>query len=420
MREGLKINHMTIILQFFPNGEFSQGVTTSGKRVPRRGQSPLQTSLRTQIYTNADIERCKEQHADIPHSVYATEGYVFKSKCGKRYTITSLDTGRVTLRLDGDISQWRDMHIDTGIGNLVHCGLLFPIGSSDARILMEAPRSRKKLLSMSRNMGRNLRNAIYLLEETYGKEQLSFLTLTLPNLSKDGLSSCCSNWDVMVNTFTKWLRSRLASSLLELEYGYCTEIQPGRLRNRGEYAPHLHIIFRGRSRRNAPWAISYLECRAAWADIISRFVNEPFDTRALENIQQVRKSAARYLSKYISKGKNSIPEGCGGELAIDNLHTQWGGMSRNLSRAIKKRIIRFCAGLGLSSLASEILANMDYLIDRQCVRYFGRKYISFGVCAATGSEVGIWVGTGAFCEPTHISLPICLQLIAEMSSSADI
>lgn len=305
----------------------------------------------------------------------------------------------------------RYVSCNTSIYRLVHLRLLVPLGLSNAPILTEPLRSRKKLLSMTRNMGRNLRNAVYLLEEKYGKEQLSFLTLTLPNLSREGLSSCCAHWDVMVNTFTKWLRTRLELRCMDLEYAYCTEIQPGRLQNRGEYAPHLHIVFRGKAYRKQQWAVSWLDCRYAWADIISKYVVESFDTRALENIQRIKKSAARYLSKYMSKGKQTIPVK-GDELdPIHELHTQWGGMSRNLSRAIKRQIIRFTATSGNVHQAEGILFAMDALIKEGIVDYFARRFISLGISRATGAEVGLWVGVGAFTRPTHISLPIALEFI---------
>lgn len=407
---------MTIVLRFFPNGEFSQGVSASSKSPPRHVCKTLQTSIRTQIHTNADLQRCKEQNETIPAQIYAKRGFIFKSNTGKKYILQSFDDISVLLEEQREDTEKNILRIDASIYRLVHLRLLTPLGSSDARILAEPLHSRKKLLSMTRNMGRNLRNAVYLLEEKYGKEQLSFLTLTLPNLSRDGLALCCSHWDVMVNTFMKWLRTRLELKCMELEYAYCTEIQSGRLKNRGEYAPHLHIVFRGKAYRKQSWAVSWLDCRNAWADIISKFVSESFDTRALENIQRIKKSAARYLSKYISKGKNIIPQGAEENAPIQELHTQWGGMSRNLCRAIKRRIIRFTSGLQLGGIANQIVQHIAGLIDAGIVKYFNRRFISLGISPITGSEYGLHVGVGAFSEPTHISLPLCLQYIGELQA----
>lgn len=400
-----------IILRFFPNGEFSQGVSASTQRRDKRTH-PLEGYQKNVDDKGRISLQFTGRNAEIPQTTLDSfSGRRYRSACGHIYEVVETSQRHSVLRWYDNRNVSHETSISLNIVRLTKAWGLVEIGSSDARILTESLKSRKKLVSMTRNMGRNLRNAVYLLEERYGKEQLSFLTLTLPNLSREGLSSCCGHWDVMVNTFFKWLRTKLEYSLLELEYVYCTEIQPGRLRNRGEYAPHLHIVFRGRSRRNSPWAVSWLDCRNAWADIIGRYVDESFDTRALENIQQIKKSAARYLSKYLSKGKNSIPENQENEAPIQELHTQWGGMSRHISRALKKAIIRFTHASGTSDLAFSIVQSIEKLIEKKIVKYFSRRFIPLGISRSTGSEYGLHVGVGCFTSPTHISLPLCLQLI---------
>lgn len=404
---------MSIILRFFPNGEFSQGVALSSKRPPHHICNKMQTSIRQEIITNADLQRCKEQYADIPSQTYANKGYVFAGHGGTKFTLNAFDektTHLVLSRADGTTS---DVHCNTSIYRLVHLKLLTPLGLSDARILTNNGKSRKKLLSMTSNMARNLRNAIYLLEEKYGKEQLSFLTLTLPNLSTEGLASCCANWDVMVNSFTKWLRSRVEYKCIELEYGYCTEIQQNRLKNRGEYAPHLHIVFRGKAYNKQPWAVSWLDCRNAWIDIISKYVDEQFDTRALENIQRVKKSASRYLSKYLSKGKQSIPEQTDKTAPIQQLHTQWGGMSRKLSQSVKRRIVRMSSASGSPYSAYRFFSAIPLLIQKGIIKYFSTRFIPTGVSRATGLEQGIHVGVGALASPTDKILHVALQIIED-------
>lgn len=402
---------MTILLRFFPNGEFSQGVVASSKRPSNHVCKTLQTSIQSQIYTNADLRRCNEQNADIPAQAYARTGCLLRCNGGTVYRLDSVEPEKTVLLATNGFYAGRTIHVDTSIYRLVHLKLLIPLGSSDARILTEPSSSRKKLTQMTRNMGRNLRNAVYLLEERYGKEQLSFLTLTLPNLSRGDLALCCANWDVMVNTFFKWLRTKLEMSLLELEYVYCTEIQPGRLRNRGEYAPHLHVVFRGRSRIRSPWAIAWLDCRNAWAECIRKHTTADFDTRALENIQGIKKSAARYLSKYLSKGKNLVPQGMPDDAPLAELHTQWGGMSRNLSRAIKKRMVRLSGINGNDAFCMSLLRHMQKAIDVGIVKYFKGHFISLGICRSTGKEVGLHVGVGCLSSPTDIALHKLFEFI---------
>lgn len=406
---------MTIILRFFPNGEFSQGCDTT--KSPK--SSTTQTSSKDTAPLDKGTKQCyldEHSHSAKGGVPYNTQGYQFQNSYGHIYTyLWEESNGTHHLCLEGEKFAYEDVQVTCPIAVWVIQGNLTPLGLSDAPILTAPKPSRKKCLSMTSNMGRNLRNAVYLLEEKYGKEQLSFLTLTLPNLSQDALALCCVNWDKMVNMFTRWLRTRLALKCMELEYAYCTEIQPGRLKNRGEYAPHLHIVFRGKAYRKQAWAVSWLDCRLAWAEIISKFINESFDTRALENIQRIKKSAARYLSKYLSKKQNSIPATETPETPIAQLHTQWGGMARSLSRAVRKAIVRL-TGTEPGSIGQRFYDGIHVLLEKKLIRYWSSRFIATGRDPDSPSCRGISVGVGCLSVPTDKNgLVDCLTFLCKDS-----
>jgi hypothetical protein len=391
---------MGIVAKFFPNGEFSHGVDTSQRRRDRRRDD-----------ANADIplnlERRDEylrwiENAEIQKAVSsASAPSEWVSSTGRVYTLIQLSVDSCSLAWFDDTKDnlytsefprpFRSIAFEFGLTPLVYQ----TVESS------QESKSRKKLDSMTRSMGRNIRNAVYLLEQMPGgKDVLSFLTLTLPDLSSDGLAICCKNWLAMTDQFLKWLRDRLETKGIEFYYVYCTEIQPKRLQSRSEYAPHLHIVFRGRGGRKLPWAITPKQARKAWARCISKFVSESFTSTALENIQRIKYSAARYLAKYLSKGKCRLPQTPEAS-SISQLKTQWGGMCRLLSRRIRE----FTTVLGESRVSSNSLLAFVRAIPRfielRIINYYKPGFITLGYDEVSGLEYGLHVGCGCLSTPTY-------------------
>jgi hypothetical protein len=254
---------------------------------------------------------------------------------------------------------------------------------------------------MTKSMARNIRNGVYLLEQKYSKSNLSFLTLTLPDLNKEDLIACCERWDYMVDQLFKWIRKQTEKKGIKFEYVYCTEIQSKRLQSKKEYAPHLHIVFRGRSGRKGAWCVTPKKVRKAWASIIACVIgHRNFCDTALENIQRIKYSAARYLSKYLSKGKDcrSYESGILGDRGC--LRTQWGGMARAIARAIKSCTQAIRSDGSNAELGILFLRQMGELIDAGHVRYFCEGFVILSLCRSTGVERGIKVGSGALSVPT--------------------
>lgn len=390
---------MTIVARFFPNGEFTQGVDTSRKRRDKRRDerrhSPLTKECRDGYLrwsgtdSNADIRLC------VP-------GQQFENQDGGIYTYLCEDIDGHHYAYECSDYVLADVLMNEPIGRLVGRGELLPLvhQSVESSPVPQKP-SRKRLTSMTKNMARNIRNGVYLLEKQYGKEQMSFLTLTLPNLSTDELAVCCEFWQDMTDQILKWLRKQLQSKGIQFEYVYCTEIQSKRLQSRGEYAPHLHIVFRGRNGRKNVWAITPKKIRQAWASIIACVIgHRDFCVSALENLQRIKHSAARYLSKYISKGSCCLPSEEHNSPA-SRLKTQWGGMARLVSRAIKSCTCYFRWGGTNGSMAIRLFQRLDELVDAGYIKYYRRGYIVLSVCPYSGVERVLKVCSGALSTPTY-------------------
>lgn len=385
---------MTIILRFFPNGEFTHGVDTSArKRRHERRHEPTQPLCREhrdrylqwietqRLANNADIDLC------VP-------GYQFVGKTGAIFTYLCKDTQGYHYAVEGDGYVLEDVVLKSPPGRNFVEGDFSPLGSSNARILKNPCESRKKCLAMTKSMSRNIRNAAYILEEECKKDNLSFLTLTLPSVSQESLGKICHEWDTIVHRFFMWLKSALNKKNIEPLFVYCTEIQTKRLELRHEYAPHLHIIFRGRNGKKRNWAITPTMARREWVRCIKPCIDEPFDQSALENLQRVKHSAGRYLSKYMSKGSNSLPSMDASDTGITRLVTHWGGMSRKLSRAIRSQT-RVLRGDGQNRTnAWAFVDAIPELLERGCIRYYKAGFIVLNGSEDHNEQRGLHVGTG--------------------------
>lgn len=176
-----------------------------------------------------------------------------------------------------------------------------PIESTSAAI-SHTPRSRKGSMGITTRSGRVLRFGAGTIERRAGSPtNLSFLTLTLPAMSEDAWERVCIGWGDIVRTFVQWLTRKLKAKGLPALIVGCIELQTKRAARSGEPALHIHAVFQGR-RKKQSWAVTPLQCRNAWKRAVTAKSKEPLDFSNTENLVQVRKSASRYLAKYLSKG----------------------------------------------------------------------------------------------------------------------
>lgn len=174
--------------------------------------------------------------------------------------------------------------------------------SSDA--ISHSHRNRRGSTGLSAHNKRLLRFAASTVEKRAGSPtRLSFLTLTLPPMSPESWKSVLGGWGDIVRTFNQWLTRRLKSKSLPALLVGCTELQPARSLRTGEPALHIHIVFQGRA-RNSGWAVNPSQCRSAWKRAIEGQTDEQLRYESTENLCQVRRSAASYLAKYMSKGSS--------------------------------------------------------------------------------------------------------------------
>lgn len=219
-------------------------------------------------------------------------------------------------------------------------------------------RQRYGLKGMTSQARRKVRSSAFLLQERYGKERLSFLTLTVPPLG--GVASerrLASRWHDAVRYLLRRLKALLAQVKLPQFVVGVSEVQVARYEGSGQFPLHLHIVFVGRKRSRGSWGIHYSEFRQAWSDILEGIVGHPIETRYLENVKGVEKDAGNYLGKYMSKSQNEI------EKVVEDgnewmLPKQWWFSSKEMKTWLKSRTARGAkCGQLLESLVHEVWDN---------------------------------------------------------------
>lgn len=202
------------------------------------------------------------------------------------------------------------------------------------------PRAQRGSKGITKLGARTVRNAAFLLQKKYGRENLTFLTCTLPWLSETDEYEVGREWAEIVRIFNQSLGRLLAAAGLPKTYVGCTEIQMKRYMERGGLPLHLHIAFPGRKRFKS-WAISCDQLRAIWRNAVkARCPQYEFcQWGASVEAQMVKKDVEGYLGKYLTKGVATL-----GALTEDDpglaefLPRAWWCCSLNLKAAIAKRV----------------------------------------------------------------------------------
>lgn len=214
-------------------------------------------------------------------------------------------------------------------------GLSMPAKSEKMQV-----RGQKGITSRGRN---RVMDAITLLEKTYGKDRLSFVTLTVP---PKFLNRVVRVWSRAIDLMKRSLSNKLKASDLPIEIVGVYEIQKKRFDREGGVPLHAHLVMVGRKKKGT-WFISpksitklwFRSCRTAVKSLgYNSLENENNNANgntntnangnaysnvnrneivsdwnigewnASTNVQRVRKSAARYLSKYVTKGATEVQE----------------------------------------------------------------------------------------------------------------
>lgn len=194
-------------------------------------------------------------------------------------------------------------------------------------------RRRYGLNGITRKGRDTVEGAAHILEREYGKRRLSFVTLTVPELSLEGHAELHQHWSKALNQFLNWYRERCRVNGWPAEYVYVSEIQEKRYERTGLPVLHVHLVWVGRDRGH--WYFEHSDVQEAWGRCIERWSGEPLPLPPRVSLERIKKSAEGYLGKYMSKGAKAVQSVADAGME-DWLPKQWWGCDRKLKGKVKK------------------------------------------------------------------------------------
>lgn len=193
-----------------------------------------------------------------------------------------------------------------------------------------SPQKRRHVSKLS-SRGRTLvESALAILERLVPRQAQSFLTLTLPGIAVERSLSDDGALRRAVRRFRKLLEQKLRRAGLPAHIVVRPEAHPERSERMGVAVPHWHIVCVGR-RAGKAWAFDIDWVQETWRNALLAEGLVDVDTvmDASTNVQPVKKSLRRYMSKYLSK-KCSPPEG----VTEEQYWCLMPGTAYNLSRSL--------------------------------------------------------------------------------------
>jgi hypothetical protein len=200
------------------------------------------------------------------------------------------------------------------------------------------PRAKRGSKGISPKARKKVRSAVTILQQRHGKKNLSFITYTIPTCDRDTLYKICDQWSEIVRQTQQNLRRLLISKNLDPDVCGAIEIQSERFERTGYALPHMHLVCQGRTPKSFAnryqWDCSIPEFEDCYRRAIENVAGRVMDFRAACNVQRVKKNAANYLGKYLSKGSKDL-ESWGEKLPLP---TAWYTCTKELMHEVTSKI----------------------------------------------------------------------------------
>jgi hypothetical protein len=179
-----------------------------------------------------------------------------------------------------------------------------------------------------------VRNCIAKLERDYGKHNLAFATYTLPDLEPDELKILQDNWAEVNRQLMQAIARDLEGAGVAAQIVYVNEIQEERYNTSGAIVPHVHAVFQSRKSRRHSYVISKERNTRLWNRVVSNVLGRNIDIPYGASIQTIKKSAERYMSKYMSKG-GKLAQKISETTSINWMPKSWWGATLSLRNWVK-------------------------------------------------------------------------------------
>lgn len=179
-----------------------------------------------------------------------------------------------------------------------------------------------------------VKSAATLIQKMPGK-RTTFATVTMPTLPPHLRRELALVWPELLRQMLQWLTRQLKKSGLPGLVCSVTEVQPGRLAEHEEAYLHLHLVWPNHGGRYGEWAVDCVALRAWCSEFLQRRGIWVADAWVNVDTQQVKKTAAGYLSKYMSKGASEIEE-FANDCGWDAIPGQWWNLTKPARDLVRK------------------------------------------------------------------------------------
>lgn len=247
--------------------------------------------------------------------------------------------GQKALEMCGDsesgLARWGD---NPGLGAAVAALTSSNALNSHTPIPDRPQRGLKGITALGQQM---LRSGCYLLERDYGNQDLCFATLTVPTLPKGARFLLAQNWSELVRQLLQWVSRKLMQSGRPTKICGCTEVQSRRLEASGEAYLHLHLVWPAHSNcAGRRWVVEWEEMRDWWEKALVRFSCCELPHHPRVELAPVKKSAERYMGKYLSKGSGECLDRFIADLGEGSVPPAWWFMTADLRYQVKDETVR--------------------------------------------------------------------------------
>lgn len=209
--------------------------------------------------------------------------------------------------------------------------------------LSNAPNSRTAkpevkygLHGLTGNGSKMLRSACFLLEEKFGKDDVTMATFTVPSLTKSERMLVAQGWGVLTNRLVERLKSYLIKAGRRPVIAGCVEIQSARLESRSEGYLHLHVVWPAHSNTGGLWAVRAEEIRTWWKSALERVIGRELPYAPRVETAIVKQSVEAYMGKYLSKGSDDCLGQFVADLGYESVPGQWWFASKEMKDWVRE------------------------------------------------------------------------------------
>lgn len=228
-----------------------------------------------------------------------------------------------------------------------------------------------------------------IMQQMYKRSDLGFGTATIPSYSDLVLLVIGCEWGEIVRRFFQKLRRCCQKKGREFIYYGVTEIQEKRYKRCGVPVPHLHWGFLSRDNKHSEFYFTANDARRFWQQSVTESLSrvgviperKDIDYRASIDLQIVKKSISAYMSKYLTKGCETVQEMVDNGFG-KNLPSQWWFASMQMKKWLKEYTIRMSQDLCTSffyGLEKRMYANEIEWCNFVEVETDPGRYVIFGL-----------------------------------------